>query len=256
MKKRVVIITGASSGMGVEFALQTDLLFAGKLDEIWLIARREERLWEVAKLLDTKVRVIPMDVSDAEACACFSCLLEQEKPSIRMLINGAGFGFMGEFRSIPVKKQLEMIEVNVRALTRLTYHCIPYMSKNGRIIELASAAAFLPQKNFAVYAATKAYVLSLSRALAEELRPKHIYVTAVCPGPVETEFFAKAAAYGDALSFKEKVMVSAEGVVKKALRDSAKRKQVSVYSMPMKAFMLLTKVVPHKAIFCVMRFLK
>lgn len=256
MKKRVAIITGASSGMGVEFALQMDLLLAGKVDEIWLIARREERLWEVAKLLETRARVIPMDVSDVEDCACFSCALEQEMPSIRMLVNCAGFGLMGAFRSIPIKKQLDMIDVNVRALTRLTYLCIPHMSKNGRILQLASAAAFLPQKNFAVYAATKAYVLSLSRALSQELEKKNIYVTAVCPGPVATEFFEKAAAYGDALAFKEKVMVSSQKVVKKALRDSAKRKQVSVCSLPMQAFYLLTKLVPHKLIFFVMRFLK
>ena len=255
MSKNIAVITGASSGMGMEFAFQIDCLYT-KIDEIWLIARRKERLTELSKLLDTKSRIIPMDVSDKEDMEQFYSLLNVKNPKIRLLINCAGFGFMGKVEDIPIHKQLGMIDVNVRALTDMTYACLPYLAKNARVIQLASSAAFLPQKNFAVYAAGKSYVLSFSRALAEELRTKHIYVTAVCPGPVETEFFDNANAYGHSLLLKEKTMVTADRVVKQALFDSHRKKQVSVCSPLMKAFMLATKILPHRFIFFVMRFLK
>lgn len=255
MSKNIAVITGASSGMGMEFAFQIDCLYT-KLDEIWLIARREERLTELSKLLETKTRIIPMDVTDKEKMDAFYALLKKEHPKIRILINCAGFGLMGKVQDIPIRRQLDMIDVNVRALTNMTYACLPYVAKNGRIIQLASAAAFLPQKNFAVYAASKSYVLSFSRALAEELKPKHIYVTAVCPGPVATEFFDHADTYGHSLLMKEKTMVTADRVVKQALFDSHRKKQISVCSPLMKAFMLVTKILPHKFIFFVMRFLK
>ena len=255
MSKNIAVITGASSGMGMEFAFQIDCLYT-KLDEIWLIARREERLTELSKLLETKTRIIPMDVTDKEKMDAFYALLKKEHPKIRILINCAGFGLMGKVQDIPIRRQLDMIDVNVRALTNMTYACLPYVTKNGRIIQLASAAAFLPQKNFAVYAASKSYVLSFSRALAEELKPKHIYVTAVCPGPVATEFFDHADTYGHSLLMKEKTMVTADRVVKQALFDSHRKKQISVCSPLMKAFMLVTKILPHKFIFFVMRFLK
>lgn len=255
MSKKIAVITGASSGIGMEFAFQIDCLFT-KLDEIWLIARREERLIELSKLLETKTKILPMDVSKREDMEHFYKLLKDSKPQIRMLVNCAGYGFMGKVEDIPIEKQLGMIDVNVRALTDMTYACIPYLTKNARIIQLASAAAFLPQKNFAVYAAGKSYVLSFSRALAEELKPKKIYVTAVCPGPVDTPFFEQASGYGNSLMLKEKTMITADKVVKKALRDSYNKKQVCVPSTLMQAFMVVTKIIPHKFIFFVMRFLK
>lgn len=255
MSKNIAVITGASSGMGMEFAFQIDCLYT-KIDEIWLIARRKERLTELSKLLETPTKIIPMDVTDKEKTDEFYALLKKEHPKIRILINCAGFGLMGKVQDIPIRRQLDMIDVNARALTNMTYACLPYFAKNGRIIQLASAAAFLPQKNFAVYAASKSFVLSFSRALAEELKPKHIYVTAVCPGPVETEFFDHADTYGHSLLMKEKTMVTADRVVKQALLDSHRKKQVSVCSPLMKAFMLVTKLLPHKFIFFVMRFLK
>lgn len=255
MRKNIIIITGASSGIGREFAFQVDCLFT-KIDEIWLIARRKDRLRELADNLETETRIVPMDVSDSDDMTGFIALLQEEQPKIRMLINCAGFGLMGKVSDIPIDKQLGMIDVNVRGLTDMTYACLPYLTKNARIIQLASAAAFLPQKNFAVYAAGKSYVLSFSRALAEELREKNIAVTAVCPGPVETEFFDYADTYGHSFLMKEKTMITADRVVKKALYDSLKHRQVSVPSSLMYAFMLACKLLPHRFIFFVMRFLK
>jgi len=255
MGKNIAVITGASSGIGMEFAFQIDCLYT-KIDEIWLIARNKERLTELAKLLETKTRVIQADLSNELDLEALSFFLQEHNPKIRILINSAGLGFMGEFRHIPIKEQLNMIDVNIRALTELTYLCLPYMPKNARIIQLASSAAFLPQKNFAVYAATKSYVLSFSRALSEELRKSSIYVTAVCPGPVKTAFFPLAGKYGDALAFKKKIMVPANRVVKQALYDSHKKKQMSVYSLPVRAFLIAAKLIPHRFLFFIMRFLK
>lgn len=246
-KKNIVIITGASSGLGLEFALQLDLILH-KTDEIWLIARRKERLLELEKLLDTPVKIIPMDVTDEHDMHAFEKILEIENASIRLLINCAGFGLMGRFDSLSMEEQLSMLSVNCEALTRITYYCIPYMKKNSRIIQLASSAAFLPQKNFAIYAATKSYVLSFSMALREELKEKKIWVTAVCPGPVETEFFDIAEKYGTTLAVKKITMVSAQRVVKQALLDSHDKKAMSVCSLPIKAFHVITKLLPHSFI--------
>lgn len=246
-KKNIVIITGASSGLGLEFAIQLDQILHST-DELWLIARRKERLEELEKLLDIPVRIIPMDVTDEKDMAAFKNLLQRENAAIRLLINCAGFGLMGRFESLSIEEQQAMLEVNCKALTCMTYYCIPYMKKNSRIIQLSSSAAFLPQKNFAVYAATKSFVLSFSMALRTELSKKGIWVTAVCPGPVETEFFDIAEKYGTTLAIKKITMVSSQRVVKLALMDSHDRKAVSVCSLPIKAFRVVSKLIPHSFI--------
>lgn len=243
----VVIITGASSGMGAEFALQLDAGL-GSIDEFWLIARRKKALLEVAEYLEHTTRVLDMDVTDRNDMARLKKLLEKEKPAVRMLINCAGYGVLGDFASADISSELGMIDVNCKALTELTYLCIPYMRKNSRIIQLASSAAFLPQPNFAVYAATKSYVYSFSRALNRELRPRKIYVTAVCPGPVDTPFFDIAEKTGSTLKIKKFVMAHTDAVVAKAIDDSRRKREKSVYSLPIRCFEVITKVVPHKVI--------
>lgn len=223
----IVIITGASSGIGREFALQLDTLFSN-MDEIWLVARRKERMEELSRGLTTKCRIISMDITDPVYMEQFAEILQIAKPQIRMLVNCAGFGLMGAVETLSLQEQKSMIELNAVALTEMTYRCLPYMRKNSRIIQLASSAAFLPQENFAVYAATKAYVLSFSQALNQELKKRHIYVTSVCPGPVDTEFFDIAEQYGKTLAVKKLTIVSAELVVRKAIRDSYGKKSLSV----------------------------
>lgn len=242
--KNIVIITGASSGIGQEFAIQLDRILH-KTDELWLIARRKERLTEFSKLLDIPIKVIAMDVTNENDMIAFKKILEVEDAAVRMLINCAGFGLMGSFDRLDIEEQTAMLDVNCKALTRITHYCIPYMRKNSRIIQLASSAAFLPQESFAVYAATKSYVLSFSRALREELKEKSIWVTAVCPGPVDTEFFDIAEKYGRTLSIKKLTLVSPQRVVKKALIDSYSKKAVSVCSLPIMGFRILAKYIPH-----------
>ena len=202
----VIIITGASSGMGVEFALQLDDIFRDNIDEIWLIARRKQALLEVAQYMEHTTRILDMDITNTASMERFKDLLVKEKPTIRMLVNGAGYGVMGKFNQLDMDEQLGMVDLNCKALTQFTYLCIPYMCPNSRIIQMASSAAFMPQPNFAVYAASKAYVYSFSRALNRELLTKQIYVTAVCPGPVDTPFFDIAEKDGKTLAIKKLTM--------------------------------------------------
>lgn len=251
----IAMITGASSGMGLEFALQLDNLLS-KVDEIWLISRRKKEMLQVAECMEHTTRVLDMDITNPEHMERLNRLLSDEKPVIRMLVNCAGYGVMGEFQVLTCKEQTGMIDLNCKALTEMSYMCLPYMRKNSRIIQMASSAAFLPQANFAIYAATKAYVLSFSRALSEELRSRQIYVTAVCPGPVKTPFFDLAEKNGKTLAAKKFFMADPEAVVEQAIRDSYHRKTTSVYGFSMKSFQVLTKIVPHQTILTIMRFMK
>lgn len=251
----IIIITGASSGMGQEFARQIDRGFF-RIDEIWLLARRKERLQELADDMVHNTRIFSMDVNDEYAMDDFEKLLYECDCKVRMLINCAGYGILGNVDELETEEQIGMLQTNCEALTRLTCLCLPYMYPNSRIINLASSAAFLPQAGFAVYAASKSYVLSFSRALNEELKKRHIYVTAVCPGPVRTEFFEIAEQYGGGLAIKKLVMAESKNVVALALKDSYHKKEVSVYSIPMKAFHVLTKCLPHSAILAFVRLMK
>lgn len=240
---KIAIVTGASSGMGREFVRQIEHLYKA-LDEIWVIARRRERLEELKSRMLTNVRIIEGDLLDDDIYEIVERLLKEKEPNIRMLVNAAGFGKKGEVKEISCKYQLEMIDLNCKALTHMTKICIPYMCKGSRIVNLASAAAFCPQPSFSVYASTKSYVLSFSRSLGTELSRDGIYVTAVCPGPVETEFFDIAGKQDNPM--KEATMVKPEAVVKQALIDSRDGKDVSVYGATMKVTKAATKILPHR----------
>ena len=241
----IVIITGASSGIGREFAQQLDKGLYN-VDVFWLIARRKERLEELARGLNHPARIFSLDLQKESDIHSFQETLAQEKPVIRMLINCAGYGLMGAFNSIDLNGQCGQVDLNCRALIQMTHSCLPYMKKKSRIIQLASSAAFLPQADFAVYAASKSFVLSFSRALRQELKDRQIYVTAVCPGPVRTEFFDRAEQFGSTLAVKKLTMIEASQVVREALAASARNQAVSVPSLPIKAFHLAAKLLPHE----------
>lgn len=251
----VIIITGASSGIGMEFALQMDNYFFN-VDEFWLIARRQDKLEKIAKTMYHKSRVIPMDITQDTQLERLEKLLKEEKAVVRMLVNCAGYGLMGAFAEQSREGELGMVRLNCEALTNITHRLIPYMKNRSRIIQMASSAAFVPQPDFAVYAATKSYVLSFSRALGEELSQKGIYVTSVCPGPVDTPFFDIAEKTGTTLSIKKFTMVDAEQVVRKALTASYHRRHLSVCSLPIQCFEAVAKFVPHDVILKVTSLMK
>lgn len=245
--KKIAIVTGASSGLGSHFVKQLDIKY--NLDEIWMIARREEKMTKIGnKLKKAKPVIIKCDLSKIEAIRQISDQLNAEKPKVLFLINSAGFGKIGSFEDLSLKEQMDMINVNIKALTAITHVVLPYLSKGSKIIQVASSAGFLPQPGFNVYAATKAYVLHFSKALKIELKNKEIGVLALCPGPVKTEFFKNASSKGKPLDWKSRFMVRSKDVVYKALKDVESNKMESVYGIFIKLFKVLSKVIPHRII--------
>lgn len=251
--KNIIIITGASSGFGQLFAIELDRLFTS-IDEYWLIARKTDQMLETSKAIKTPCRILSFDLSvrsnvkeiikNVERYS-YDC---EDDVNIKMLINCAGYGKLGDFATIDEEYTEGMIDVNITALTCITRDLLPYMRKNSRIINIASAAAFLPQPGFAEYAATKSYVLSLSRALNVELRHKKIYVTAVCPGPAKTNFFNIAEENASAPWYKKFFYAEPKKVVDKAIKDCMRKKEVSVYSISMNLLRFFTKIIPHRII--------
>ena len=242
---KIAIVTGASSGMGREFVRQLGYFYKN-LDEIWVIARRKERLEALAKESRVPLRIFAGDLQKKKVYKELRDALEKEQPDLRMLVNSAGFGKSGSVEEILSEKfwiQTDMVDVNCRSLTRMTLLCLPFLRAGSRIVNLASASAFCPQPYFSVYAATKSYVLSFSRSLGEELRKKGIVVTAVCPGPVDTEFFNFSGKPQNIL--KKLTMAKADRVVHQALKDCRSGKSVSVYGIPMKLTYFGTKLLPH-----------
>lgn len=246
---KIAVVTGASSGFGRIFVSELQKC-CKTLDEIWVVARRKERLMELAEKASIPIRVFEADLSKKSWDREFAESLRSENPTVRILINCAGYGKIGNCGELGVDEQLGMIDVNCRALTKMTLLCMPYLGSYGRIIQVSSAAAFAPQPGFAVYAASKAYVLSFSRALREEVAPKGISVTAVCPGPAETEFFLRAGKGIDGI--KKRTAIAPERIVRQALEDARKRRDVSVCGMPMKGARIACKLLPHSVITKVM----
>ena len=249
---KIAVVTGASSGIGREicFALQDRI---PAVEEFWLFSRSKEGLEKTASQLFKKTRIFPVDLKEKEGLERYRSALAKEKPQILFLVNAAGFGKLGEANQLLEADQLDMIDVNCKALTAFTLHSIPFMRRNSRIIQMASAAAFLPQREFSVYAATKSYVYSFSLSLREELREREIGVTAVCPGPVDTEFFKVAGNDGKLRFAKSFFMAKPKKVAMQALMDSVLKRPVSVYGFSMKLFYAMSRVIPD---FILIKFLR
>lgn len=192
---KIAVITGASSGMGRELAVAVTK--EERFDQLWVIARRADRLEELKKLVECPVRVLAMDLTEPESLARYRGLLAEEQPEIRLLANVSGYGRFGSYRDIPLEDSLNMIDLNVKALVAVTELSLPYMDRGGRILQLDSMSAFLPLPYLNVYAATKAFVLHYSRGLNRELKRRGIRVLAVCPYWVQTGFFAAAEKTGN-----------------------------------------------------------
>jgi short-subunit dehydrogenase len=193
-QRKTALITGGSGGIGLEIAK----VLARKEFDLVLVARNRDALEAAAGQIEGKhtvnVHVFASDLRRREAPEAIFDFLRNENIPIEVLVNNAGFGLGGEFVDTELTRELEMIQVNIAALTHLTKLFLPAMIKrrSGRILNVASTAAFQPGPLMAVYYATKAYVLSFSEALAEELRNAGVTVTALCPGPTRTDFAAEA----------------------------------------------------------------
>lgn len=249
---KVAIITGATSGMGRRMAIELNDQIPN-IQEFWLFGRREDRLRELQRSLSKPCRLFQADLQADDSLQDYEQILCREKPEIVFLVNAAGFGKIGSVRNLSLEDQLGMVDLNIRVLTGICRLSIPYMASHSRIINFASAAAFLAQPSFAVYAASKSYVLSFSRSLNEELQGSGCYVTAVCPGPVKTEFFDIAETTGKIPFYKYLFMADPGNVCRKALIDSITKSDMSVYGIGMKAFLIFSKLMPTKLVFLQMR---
>ena len=234
--------------MGKDFV--REILKEKNVDEIWMIARRKERLVSMASKCPDRLRGIPLDLTEEVSFEKLKELLNEEAVKIQYLVNAAGAGRMGKVEEIDTKGHGFMLDLNVKALTCMIRICLPYMEKDSHIIQLCSGSAFLPQPEFATYAASKAYVLSFSRALAAEVKSRGIYVTSACPGPVNTEFFE--AAGSEVHPSKKRFMAESKDVVKKAMKDAKAGKELSVYGFSMKVVHLAGKILPTKLVLSVM----
>lgn len=242
--KRIAIVTGASSGMGRELVLQ--LSQWEQFDEVWVIARRLDRLEELASQSSLPLRPIRLDLTQPDALSHYESLLRAAQPRVALLANIAGFGKFGSYDRIPTQTALEMIDLNCKALVAITELTLPYMGRGGKILQLDSLSAFQPVPYLNVYASTKAFVLSYSRGLNQELKPRGIRVMSVNPGWVKTEFFHRAAQEdAQAVTYFNK-LYEAKDVMHTALKDLyTGNKDVSIHGFRIKLQVLAVKLLPH-----------
>jgi len=247
MAGRVTLITGASAGIGCELAR----IFARAGHRIALAARRAERLQALADEIvaagGQRPIVIACDLRKADACTTIRAALDAEQVEVEYLVNNAGFGLFGEAASLDRGEQLAMIDVNARVLTEL---CLCFAEQvvraKGGILNVGSLAGFLPGPRMAVYYATKAYVLSFSEALHAELAPKGVRVTALCPGPVPTEFQGRA---GIKPGIDSAVLgVSAAGVARAGFDGLMAGKRLVLPGPGMKIIPFLLRFVPRAVV--------
>jgi short-subunit dehydrogenase len=240
MEKKIAIVTGASGGIGKEI---TKLLILEEVDEVWAVARNQEKLIALKRELGDKIIIISKDLSITEELISIGKMLEEQKPVIAFLINNAGIAKMGNYDDFAVKEIEDTIKINCSAPTILCTLCIPYMKKESRILNISSASSFQPLPYLNLYAASKVFDRAYSRALNIELKKKGISVTAVCPSWVDTDLLKKEV-NGEKVKFPG--IVSPEKVAKKALKDAKRGKDMSVCTLYVKYLHLLAKILPQK----------
>ncbi len=238
----IAIITGATGGLGQEFVRE---VLKEQVDEIWTVARNQEKLDKLKKQFGDKVRAVKCDLSKADDLAALKDLIIAEKPDIKLLINNAGMGDMGESSEFSDEEISKTIDLNCKAVCLLCNYAIPFMSKGARILNISSASSFQPVPYINLYAASKVFVRSYTRSLNVELKSKGIICTAVCPGWIDTDMLSKEYK-GKPVKFPG--LVSPNRVAVQALRDSAKGKDMSVCSLFVKYEHLLSKVLPQKVL--------
>ena len=244
---KIAIVTGASSGMGREFVRQLSEYV--QVDEIWAVARRRDALEELKAEAPVPVRPIVLDLLENDSFDKIRSLLAQSQPEIRLLVNAAGFGKFGAYHKSSIEDDCRMIDLNCKALLVMTRLCIPYMPAGSHILELDSLSAFQPVPYITTYGATKAFVLSYSRAMNRELKEKGIRVMSMNPGWVKTEFFRHAFQTNDEeVQYFDRLYEAAD-VVKTGLHDLYKtKKDCSIHGLPVKLQVLAVKLVPHRLV--------
>ncbi len=239
----IAIITGASSGLGQEFFASVVKRYPA-LEQIWLIARRAERLEAMAKDCPIPVVAFPLDLTASESYAAFEARLQAEQPQVQIFINNAGYGVLDNMIDSDWTTQAGMVDLNCRGLTAMVTAVLPYMAKGGFIIQVASIASFAPNARMTVYSATKAFDLHLSRGLREEMRPRGVNVLAACPGPMATEFLAVADITGRSKTFEMLPYCDPKKVADRAVVKAARGCGVYTPRAFFKFYRVLAKFLP------------
>ena len=237
---KIAVITGASSGIGREFVYSVDKRFV--YDEIWVIARRAERLEELKEKCRNTLRPLAMDLASEEDLKAYQALLEREKPEIALLINAAGCGVFGPFAEKDLDALLHSAKLNSLSLTAMCHMSLPYMKSGSSIVNMGSNSSWQPVPYQAVYGASKSYVLSLSRAIGRELKGRGIHVMCVCPGWIKTEF-QQHARHDDYIRYVDR-WYGPEEVAEQAMKDLEKKKTVSILGAPVRRQVALVKHLP------------
>ncbi len=241
----IAIVTGASSGMGRDFARALDRTYS--FDEIWLIARRKERLEELGKELKTKSVPVPLDLSDRNSVSLVESMLKERNVKVGALVNASGYGVFKAFEESRREEMEGIVDLNDRALVAMTSAVLPFMEKGSFIINLGSNSSHQPVPYIATYAASKAFVLSFSLALGVELRKRGIHVLCVCPGWIKTEFFDRAVRDNTTIVYYDRYYESRD-VVERAMKDLRKGKTTSILGFPVRMQVRLVKLLPSSLI--------
>ena len=244
----IAVVTGASSGMGKEFVLQLEQYV--QVDEIWVIARRKAALETLREQVHAKIRPIVMDLCDTKSYAIYASLLAIEKPDVKLLVNAAGFGKFGTYSKVAPEDDYRMIDLNCKALVAMTRMTLPYMTSGSHILQLDSLSAFQPVPYITTYGATKAFVLSYTRAMNRELKRDGIRMMAMNPGWVKTEFFDHAFQTngGGEVRYFDR-LYEARDVVATGLKDLYRtKKDVSIHGFPVRMQVRLVKLLPHSLV--------
>lgn len=243
---KTAIITGASAGLGTEFVRLLTSAFP-EIESLWLIARRRERLEELAEQYGDglNIHILPLDLCDESAFKVLRFELESQNPDIRLLVNNAGCGYLGNLGELDTETQTRMTKLNVTALTAVTNLALPYMSRGGRIINVSSIASFCPNARMTVYSSTKAYVSAFTRGLSEELRHRGVRVTAVCPGPMNTEFLDAGGITGNSKMFATLPYCDPEKVAAGAYAAAIAGRAFYTPKLFYKFYRVLAKIIPH-----------
>ena len=240
----IAILTGASAGLGKSF-FKSLIARYPDLDGIWLVARRRERLEEMAADSPIPVTVLPLDLVDAASYDALGERLKAENVKVKILINNAGLGELDNVADSTWPVQSRMVDLNCRALTAVTTLTLPYMERGGFIVNVCSIASFCPNTRMTVYSSTKAYVMSFTKGLREELKPLGVNALAVCPGPMRTEFLDVANITERSKMFKTLPYSDPDAVADKAMVAAAKGRCVYTHLLLFKFYRVLAKLVPH-----------
>lgn len=243
---KTAIITGASAGLGQEIVRQLGDVFP-EIECYWLIARRADRLESLAISLPGKATVcLPLDLCDPMSFVRLQEKLAEDRPEVCLLVNNAGCGYLGLIGEADTASQTRMVDLNLRALTAVTNMTVPYMPRGGRILNVSSIASFCPNPRMTVYSASKAYVSAYTVGAAEELRSRGVTVTAVCPGPMATEFLEVGNIAGNSRMFETLPYCDQVRVAAGALRAAREGRTIYTPRLFYKFYRLLAKVTPVK----------